>query len=510
MSSTGDGQVRDRPKPRDAWVLGGAALLLHLAVAGRYDFFRDELYFIVCGRHPAFGYVDQPPLVPLLSAASQAFGEHLVLLRAIPAVAAGGTVVATCALARLIGCNRFGILLAGIAAGLSPMYLGIMTTLNTSSFEPLLWTALTWLVARAVILDQGSMWIWAGAVTGLDLEIKYELPLYLVPLIAAVVLCGHRQALWKREAAIGIAVAAAIAAPSALWQLRHDLPFLEMVRAQAGGKNTALSPLGFVLNQVLVMNPLLAPLWIAGAVAPFIGARLFQWRFISVAFGLTFGLMLVLHAKDYYLAPAYGPVFAVGAGGLESVIRSGRLRAGYVTLVLLISAVAAPMAMPILDPPVLAGYIRTLHLTPNPQERLRQGTLPQTFADMLGWRSYVRSVALVYDALPRADRARAAIFTGNYGEAAALDFYGAAAGLPPALSAHNQYFLWGPRGFDGSVLIRVNEEPEKLARRCHSVALGGRFGAPYVMPYEDNAPISVCWGLEPPLSVLWPALKFFY
>jgi hypothetical protein len=497
-----------REGQREAFWIAGAVLLAHLAVAARYDFFRDELYFIVCGRHPAFGYVDEPPLVPLLAAATQAAGERLWLLRSIPALAGAATVLVTCALARLAGAGRFGIVLAGLAAGFAPMYLGLETTLNTSTFEPLVWTALVWLVARAVLEDDAGAWLWAGAIAGIDLQIKYELPLFLLPLLVALVACGHGRALLHRRVALAGALAAALALPSAIWQLSHGLPFLEMMRAQATGKNTALPPGAFALNQALVMNPLFAPIWIAGIVGPFLSKALARLRFVSVAFALTFLLMMALHAKDYYLAPAYGSAFALGPVAIERWVRASWARVGYVAVALLFSAVAAPLAMPILDPPLLARYIETLHLAPEPTERLRQSALPQDFADMLGWRSYVRSVTEVFEKLAPEERERAAIFTGNYGEAAALDFYGR--GLPPALCAHNQYFLFGPRGYDGSVLIRVNEEPGKLARRCRSVALGGRFGAPFVMPYEDHAPISICWGLEPPLQVLWPQLKFYY
>jgi hypothetical protein len=493
---------------REAFWVAAAVLLAHLAVAGRYDFFRDELYFIVCGRHPAFGYVDQPPIVPLLAAATQAAGERLWLLRTIPALAAAGTVLVTCALARLAGAGRFGIALAGLAAAFAPMYLGLTTTLNTTTFEPLLWTALVWLAARAVLEGDSDAWVWAGAACGIDLEIKYELPLFLLPLLVALIACGHGRALLHRRLGLAVAVAAALALPSGIWQLSHGLPFLEMMRAQAGGKNTALAPGEFIVNQALVMNPLFAPIWIAGVVGPFVSKALARLRFISVAFALTFLLMMALHAKDYYLSPAYGSAFAVGAVAIERWVRAAWARVSYVAAALALSAVAAPLALPILDPPVLARYIEALHLAPKPTERLRQSALPQDFADMLGWRSYVRSVTEVFERLPPEEQKRAAIFTGNYGEAAALDFFGR--GLPPALCAHNQYFLFGPRGYDGSVLIRVNEEPAKLARRCRSVALGGRFGAPFVMPYEDHAPISICWGLEPPLQILWPQLKFYY
>ena len=236
--------------------LAAFAFLIHAAVAGRYDFFRDELYFIVCGRHPAFGYADQPPLVPFLAAGSQLFGESLVLLRLIPALGAAGLVLATCALARAAGAGLFGVALAGTAAAVAPMYLGLMTLLNTSMFEPLAWTLVALLVARAVLEGEARAWILAGIVSGIAMETKYALPLYLGPLAAGLVLTGHARALLRREVAIGIAIAAVLAAPSAIWQAVHGLPFLDLMRAGAAGKNVVLPPAAFVANQVVVMNPL--------------------------------------------------------------------------------------------------------------------------------------------------------------------------------------------------------------------------------------------------------------
>jgi hypothetical protein len=495
---------------RTAWLLSGATLLAHLAVANRYDFFRDELYFIVCGRHPAFGYVDQPPLVPLLAAASQAFGEHLVLLRAIPALAAAATVLMTCRLAALVGAGAFGVALAGVAAATAPMYLGLHSLLSTSTFEPLLWTSFAYCVARAVVAGDPRGWLWAGAVAGVALEAKYALPLYALPLLVGVVVTGRARSLVCWQLGAGAAIAIVLAAPSAIWQLMHGLPFVEMIRNQSTGKNTVLSPVGFVANQALVMNPLWAPVWLGGMLAPFVDARWRRWRFLSVGFALTFALLLLMHAKDYYLCPAYGAMFALGGAALEAWLRPRWARATWLALGLAVSVVIAPLGMPILPPAMLAQYIRRIHLQPKPSETLRQSALPQVFADMLGWRSYVASVAAAYHALPPEEQKRAAIFTDNYGEAAAVDVFGGAYGLPPALSGHNSYWTWGPRGFDGSVLLRVNETPKSLGRRCTSVKLAGTFGGPWVMPYENDAPITLCHELHPTFAVLWPELKFFY
>jgi 4-amino-4-deoxy-L-arabinose transferase-like glycosyltransferase len=487
-----------------AWTIAATVVLAHLLVANRYDFFRDELYFIICGRRPAFGYVDQPPLIPLLAAATQTFGESLFLIRLVPALASGGTVLITCALARLAGAGSYGTALAAAGAGFAPMYLGYGTTLGTSTFEPLAWTLIAYLVARA-LRGEARAWIWAGLAAGVELEIKYALPMYLLPLLAGLLLAGHARALARREVLLAAVLTVLLAAPSLLWQATHGLPFVEMVRA-TGDKNTRLAPGEFILNQVMVMNPLFAPVWFAGVIAPFAHARLRQWRFLSVTFLLTFVLMMAMHAKDYYLSPAYAGMFALGAVAIEGWLTSRAVRAALIAAPLAISAIAAPSAMPILDPPVLATYLRRIRLTSPPTENKEQSAIPQEFADMLGWRTFVQQMAQAWRALPPEDRARAAIMTSNYGEAAALDYYGAREGLPQAISGHNQYWMWGPRGHDGSVILRANESGI-LRKRCASLTVVGRFGAPLVMPYEDGAPILLCRGVN--LAEVWKEVKNF-
>jgi MFS family permease len=496
--------TRDRLK----WVLSGATLALHLAVATRYDFFRDELYFIACGRHPQFGYVDQPPVVPLLSALSQVFGEHLFLLRAFSALAAGATVWFTIALARIIGAGQFGAALAGVAAAIAPMYLGVMTTVGTSTFEPVLWTLLTYLVARALLNDEPRLFLWAGLVIGVDLETKYELPLYLLPLVVALLVTGHARALRRWEVIGAVVLATALAAPSAVWQLTNGLPFVEMLRNQAHGKNVVLPPGAFLLRQFISMNAVFAPLWLAGVVAPFVDARFARVRFISVAFVLAFGAMMALHAKDYFVSPLYGGVFAVGGAAFEVWVRQRWVRAVYLTAGIAFSAIAAPMSMPILPPASLVEYMRVLHLGSKPTETLRQSALPQTDADMLGWREYVERVTAAVRSLPQDEQARVVILARNYGEAGALDFYGR--DLPPVVSGHNQYGLWGTRGLNPNVVIAINRDPDEVEANCREAVVLGRFGGPFVMPFEDDAPITLCRGLHPSLAEIWPQVKFYY
>jgi 4-amino-4-deoxy-L-arabinose transferase-like glycosyltransferase len=495
---------RDPP----ALIVGLLTLALHGALAGRYDVFRDELYFIVCGRHPQFGYVDQPPLVPLLAAGTYALGAHAWLLRLPAVLAAGALVWLVVAFVRLLGGRDGAAWTAAVVAMVAPMFLGITATLNTTTFELVAWTAVAYAIARAVVREDRTAPIWGGVVAGFALEAKYALVTWLVALACGLLLTPQRRLFARRELWLGLGLAAVIAAPSLVWQAGHHWPFAELMAA-ARNKNSNTPPLAFIVNQIFVMNPLLAPLWIAGIVTPFVWRDLARVRCLALAFVVQYVLTIATHGKDYYLAAAYPTAFVLGAIAFERVVRWVPVRAAYLVLATALSAVVAPIALPILAPATLQVYAQRLHLIPQPQEKLATHLrLPQVFSDELGWHDFVRQVAAAYDALPPVTRAQTAILAGDYGQAGAIDVYGFAYGLPPALSGHNQYYLWALRGQNPRNIIDITwDPPASDARYCDHVRVLGHPFSPFAMPYENRTTFVFCEGLHPSLAALWHLTK---
>jgi hypothetical protein len=508
------GKVRPRERllafvQRDPYVLGITLLtaLVHLMVAGRYDIFRNELYFIVCGRHPAFGYVDQPPLVPLLAALTQIFGVHVWLLRLPAVLAATALVPVTADFARRLGGNTASAILAAASAALAPALIGITTTTTTATFEPIAWTVCAYALMRATIEGENRAFLWAGAVAGIAMEAKYGIAIWLLGLAAGLLLTRARGVLIQRRIWYGVFICGALALPSLLWQSAQHWPFLELIlNKRRAGANFTGTPLRFEIGQILAVNLVLWPLWMTGIIAPFVSKSLAKARFLSIAFIGATVIVFVTGGKDYYLFPVYPTMFAVGAAACSGLrkwlIGVWLLAATGQTLIL------APVVLPILDPPALASFLAATHLRPRPDEAAAVGApLTQVFSDELGWRDLERRVASVYRSLPLDDQRRAAIFASNYGDAAAIDVYGRADGLPAVLSGQNQYYLWGPRGYDGSLMIVVNVNPERWQRFCHSIEVAATFGVPYAMPYETDRPILVCRGLRADLSATWYRFK---
>jgi len=370
-------------------VLGSVALILHVFVNQHYDFFRDELYFIVCGRHPAWGYVDQ----------------------------------------------LFDLAALALVMPFAP--------LRRAFFTP-----------------------------------------------------------WPYFATL---VAATIISPNVIWQWNHGWPFLEIGAAGATTKNMAMSLPAYLVSQVVLLNPAAAIVWIAGLIALALSPR---WRLYRV-FALQYGVLIVIevltHGKDYYAFSLYPTLFAFGAAATENAVSASMPRAWLASLIVAVGAMAAPIAIPLLPVDRFIAYEAAIGYRPSQSEHRELAALPLEYADMFGWREMAKSVSNAYWALPDEQRANAVFMANNYGEAAAIDVFGDR--LPPAISGHNNYFLWGPRGHDGAVVIALVRDPEKIKAKCKRVGVGETIDNSYAMPDETKLHVVVCIDLNASLKDDWAQFK---
>lgn len=487
-------------------VAAAVTFLAHLVANPHYGFFRDELYFIICGRHPQFGYVDQPPVVPLLSALTQSFGPSLVALRALAALGAAATVYVTCLFVIELGGKRFAQVLAAIAAALSPVVMGMGVTVQPDTVQVWAWPLLAYLVLRLVRGADPRLWLAVGATFGIAIESKYSVIFWAVAVLAGLALTKERRILATPWALAGAGVAIVLTLPNFLWQAVHGFPMWELLRNGAQGKNVVLGPASYVLQEVLVTNPVLAIVWLCGLVWTFFTSQL---RWLGIAFVVVIAMMIGLHGKDYYAVGAYPALFAAGAVALELwTARARLLRPVALAVAALAGAIFVPLVAPVLSEPRTIAYTHAVVVVkPKPSEHHRPALMSQEYADMHGWESLAADVAAVYRTLTPDEQRRVAIVGSNYGEAAAVDFFGTPYGLPPAISGHNQYFLWGTHGRDGSVVIDINGDCGKDRRLFASTVRARVHSEKYAMPYESGIPIMVCRGLRMPLATLWPQLK---
>jgi 4-amino-4-deoxy-L-arabinose transferase-like glycosyltransferase len=262
--------------------------------------------------------------VPLLAAATQLFGINVWLLRLPAAVAAAALVPISAEIVRLLKGSSTAVVMAAVAAAIAPGLAGLTTTLTTSTFEPLAWTACAYFVVRAVIHDDGRAWIWAGVIAGISIEAKYGIAIWVIGLFVGLLLTQSRRALASRSCWYGAAVAAAISAPSLIWQALHGWPFFILIlHHHLARTNFTGNPVEFEIGQIIAMNLLIAPLWIAGVVAPFFAEELTAVRFLSIAFIVATAINVAARGKDYYLFAVYPakPVLPVGTAWVAQTRR---------------------------------------------------------------------------------------------------------------------------------------------------------------------------------------------
>ncbi len=488
--------------------LGFATFVFHIVNAGRYGYQRDELYFISCAQHLAWGYVDQPPLIALVAkCARMLFGDSLYAIRLLPALAASATVVLTGLFARRLGAGPLAQTLAMFGIALAPFYLAVGNLLTMNAFEPLLWLGATYLFVRADEDDLPVQWISLGLVAGLGLINKYSMFFFLGACVLAIAMTPVRRALRRPGFGVAVALALVIVAPTLLWQAQHGWPQFAVLRHAARDKNVVVGPVAFYAQQVLMMNPFAAPVWLGGLYALLAGRAVPALRWYGLAYVLLSVIYLGLGAKVYYLAPIYPVLFAAGAALLEPRLRALRATLAYALLLLLSGLAIAPEAFPLLPLTAFIRYERVLDFRGIKMERHPEGKVPQHFADQLGWDSLVATVARVYAALPDRQRAESAIFTRDYGQAAAVDFLGPRYGLPAAISGHNNYFLYGPRGASGNVVIAVGIDAATLHGEWRDVKLAGRYHDDFVLPDFNNLPLYVCTRPIRPIASWWPATR---
>jgi hypothetical protein len=487
-------------------------LLVHLATAGVYGLFVDELYFLACGEHLAWGYVDMPPLTALQAwLARSFFGESMLAVRLLPALAGAALVVLTAIMARQLGGGRFAQALAALAVLGAPGYLAVDSYLSMNSIEPLLWTGCAMLLVRIIQAGTVTLWIWFGVLAGLGLENKHTMLMFAAALIGGLLLSTERRCIANRWFLLGGLAALLIFLPNLLWMYQHHFPHLELLaNIRRNQRNVSLSPLQFVGQQLLAMQPFAAPIWLCGLGSLLFGRHAGPYRALGWAYLLAFGALLLTAGRFYYLLPAYPMLFAAGAVAIERWLERPRwqwARRAYAALLTVTSIAVAPIAMPLLPPDVLVRYTEILGVSQPQLEHRHSSALPQLFADRFGWPAMAATVAQVYNALPPAERAQTAIYANDYGEAGAIDFYGPALGLPKAISGHLTYWYWGPRDYSGDTVIVLGEHrQDNLDQYFRSVEAVASVGDPYAMA-SQHFQVYLCRGPKRPLREVWPELK---
>lgn len=474
-------------------VSAGVGVLL-LALSGRHGYHVDELYNRVSGRHLAWGYVDQPPLVSLIAwLETNLLGDTLTALRVVPALMACVVVWVAGLIARELGGGRGAQVFAAAAAGSSVLTLNAGHVLTTNGPDLLAWVALGWLSVRLMRTGDTRLWLAIGTVTGVGMLAKNLVVLLLLALLVGMLVLGPREVLRSRYLWLGAGIAGVIAAPALLWQVAHGWPAMEMSAAL----QTALgsdSRVAFVPFQVLMVGLFLGPVWIAGLVALLRRPRWRAYRSVALAYVFMSTLLIVIGGKPEYTGGLQLVLLAAGAVVVVEWARTAVRRSLAGAALVCNAVLSAVLMLPVLPVSVYGSNPVLLQL----------GVFQ---LDQARWPELAGQVATVHRSLSPPERANAVIYAGHYGLAGALDRYGPAHDLPPVVSGHNSYAAFGTPADDTDVVIAVGVDRDSFGALFESCTPSGTFETD--LPVADQGTeFLVCRDPKEPWTRLWSRLTW--
>ena len=478
------------------WILAASGTLLHFLFNRQYGFFRDELYYAACGEHLSWGYVDHSPLAPWIAHVSRVMlGDSLSALRFFPSLASAAKIFLGCWIAREVGGNKFAQAFAAFTVLCAPIYLTFDNFFSMNSFEPVFWMACAAIALRIVNGGEEKLWLVFGLVAGLGVLNKHSMLFFGSGMVIGLLFTRARWVFRSVWIWAGAGIVVLVFLPNLLWEIHNNYPTIQLLHTVIGTKYSTVTPLEFVAQQALLTHPLASPIWLLGLWFFLRDQQGKKYAFLAITYLVVLVEMIWLHGKIYYLAPAYVMLLAGGAVWVErrALPRTGAWLKPVLILPLLAgAAIAAPLAMPILPVQQAIRYCAFWDVNSVHVENIPLGDLPQLFGDMFGWEDQAQVMGRAYKSLPEAERARAALFAYNYGEAGAIDYFRKRYGIPAAISGHNQYGYWGPRGYSGEVIVAIGFTAERLQRSFDQVLPFETISPLHAMPEESNLTIYIC------------------
>ena len=500
--AAGPAKAETRPHRRKlAWqsvfAAAVAKVAFQLCTANFYGAHRDEFYYLASGRHFAWGYVDNPPLVPWLYRFQEIlFGHSVLALAVIPALLGGLYVVIAAWMTADVGGGSHAQGLAVAVAWLAPLYLTTSHFLSTVSLDVFWWALASWLVIRLVRSGDTRLWVAVGAVVGAGLMTKDAILFWVLAAGVGLLTTPQRRLLVSRWLLVGAVLAGVIAAPNIAWQVANHWPTLQFLH-NLRVENASSDLPQFVPLQLASETVAGTVVWVAALVALRRRPEWLEQRWLAHGYAICFVVLFALGGKAYYLGSWYLPLVALGAASIEAAWPTGRRRILLASIVAT-GALTAPLFTPVLPATVAvsAGFT----------------SLNKDLGGMLGWPHVVGEISKVFHSIPPDQQRSAVIFTADYSEAGAVDFYGPGLGLPQAISGHNTFWLWGyGHPAPGATVIAVGVPPSLVHRYWSSVALVATLGADHVPidPQEQGAPVWICRAQRLPWPVLWPAVRHY-
>lgn len=496
--------MKSEPRPLPALIIALSLinLIIHLITTGlfSYGIFRDELYYLACTNRIDLGYVDHSPFsIYFLSIWKWLFGDSLFSIRLIPAIISSLTLFMLGIFTKRLGGGRAAISITMLTYMLTPIFLGINTIFSMNTFDFLFWITSAYFFLRIIQEGNKKLWLWLGFVIGLGLLNKTSMFWLSAGVFLGTILSPLRSDLRTKYPYIAAVIALIIFSPFIIWNITHDFSHLEFMRNAASRKYGGLTPLSFIMDQLLLLNPLAILIWLPGFYFFFFneeGKKLKAVIFIWLA---TFLILLINgHSKGEYIAAAYQILFAGGAVMIEKWSKNRNwIKYSIVFPVIIAGLLILPFARPTLSLEQFLKYQSALGLEPPSTEgqQLNHG-IPQFYSDMHGWEDLAKNVSKVYQSLPEEERKTTLVYCSNYGKASAIEYYSKQYPLPKVICPHNSFWYWWPDAKNYTTLIIIGGRIEDHLYSLKEVEPVGFHKTKNAMPYENNLTIFIGRGFK--------------
>jgi len=494
-------------------ILSAAAFVIQIATNTNYGIFTDELYYIACGNHLQFGYVDHPAVAPLLTRISMLLSKSLTVLRFFPALAGSLTILLAALISRELGGSRFAAALSSSTILFGIVFWIMFGTLSVNAFDILFVTLTVYLFIKALESNSLKYWIAFGLSAGIGLNTKLTMLSYGLGLLIGLICTGMRMLFLSKNIWIGGFIAFVLFLPFLFWQSANNWPTLEFIRNISIGKNLDVSPMMFIFQLALSLNLFSFPLWIGGLYYLYAKRESATKRVLAIASSIFLLILLFTNSKSYYALPAMPLLLSAGStafAGWTDRAKRKWIRIPALVLLSILLLIMLPFGLPILPIETLGAYIQKMGGTDNMRTERNEATgIPQYFADRFGCRELAQSIASVYKSLPDTDRVQCGILGAHYSDAGTVDYFGGELGLPEAISRHNSYWLWGPKNYTGKIMLVVESPGANLYNQFLYSELKCIYRYPYGEGENRIRRIFLCRDSKEPLPQLWNKLKTF-
>jgi 4-amino-4-deoxy-L-arabinose transferase-like glycosyltransferase len=477
-----------------------------------YGIFRDELYYIACANRPDFGYVDHPPLsIWLLAVWKLLLGDSLFVIRLLPAFISSATIFLLGLFTFRLGGGKSAVVISMLTFMLTPIFLGMTTIYSMNVFDFFFWILSSYIFLRILESENYRLWYILGIIIGLGLLNKTSMLWLSGGIFIGTLFTPLREDLKTKYPYIAAGIALLIFSPYIVWNLTHDFAHLEFMRNAAQHKYGGLTPVSFLLDMILILNPLSLLIWIPGIVFYFFNRSSRIYRPPGYIWLVTLAILFInWHSKAEYIAPAFQILFAGGAVQIVHWnVKLKRLKYALAIPVVVLGIFLSPLARPLLPVESFLSYQAALKLQPAGSEGHQLAGLPQFYADMFGWEDLAKEVSKVYQSLPGEEKKRTVVYCSNYGRAAAIEYFRKKYALPKVICPHNSYWMWWKEAENPTTVIIIGGEFEDHLRLFETVEEVGFYRTKYAMPYENNLKIFLGRGLTKSSEQLKKELKIF-